>query len=96
MTYDEFVEKLTWYFSRRDIEELDRTAYNEAKTAFDGEDYSVSELYEMGRAFICDQISDTPGHNPDEFRENLKGTVGIKMTYPNAAALLADLESGAF
>lgn len=96
MTYDEFVEKLAWYFSRRDIEELNRTAYEEAKNAFDGEDYSVSELYEMGRSFILDQIHDTPGGNTDEYRENLKSTVGIKMTYPNAAALLADIESGAF
>jgi len=96
MTYDEFVEKLTWYFSRRDIEELNRLAYEEAKNAFDGEDYSVSELYEMGRAFIFDQIADTPGENPDEFRENLKLTVGIKMTYPNAAALLGEIESGIF
>lgn len=96
MTYDEFVEKLTWYFSRRDIEELDRTAYEESKTAFDGEDYAAYELSNMGRAFIYEQIADTPGNNPDEFRKNLKGTVGIKMTYSNAAALLADIESGAF
>lgn len=94
MTYDEFVEKLCWYFSRRDIDELNRTAYEEARAAFDGEDYSTAKLYEMGRAFILDQISDTPGNNPDEFRENLKGTAGIEMTEPNAAALFADLESG--
>ena len=96
MTYDEFCERLTWYFSRRDIEELNRTAYEEAKTAFEGESYSIDELYEMGRAFIFDQIGDTPGENPNEFRKNLKSTVGIKMTYLNAAALLSDLESGEF
>lgn len=96
MTYEEFVERLSWYFSRRDIEELNRLAYEEAKTALTDEDYTIAELYDMGRAFILGLIRDTTGENPDEYRENLKEFIGIKMTYPNAAAPLADLESGAF
>lgn len=96
MTYNDFTERLEWYFSRRDIEELNRTAYEEAKAAFDGEDYSASELYEMGRDFILDLIRDTTGNNPVIFRDRLKANIGIKMSLANAAALLADLESGAF
>ena len=108
MSYEEFVERLAWYFSRRDIEELNRYAYENADCAIrepddvwneinDGTWANQNEyLYFAGRDFILDLIRDTPGDTPDEFRENLKKTVGIEMTYPNAAALLADLESGAF
>lgn len=96
MSYEEFVERLEWYFSRRDIEELNRTAYEEAENALDGENYSISELYEIGRAFILDRIRDTTGNNPVIFRDRLKANIGIKISLANAAALLADLESGAF
>ena len=95
MTYEEFVERLSWYFSRRDIEELNRMGFENAKDSLTYE-LTVPELYEMGRDFILNLIRDIPGDNPDAFRENLKETVGIEMTEPNAAALLADLESGAF
>lgn len=108
MTYDEFVEKLAWYFSRRDINELDRIAYESADTALREPDDVWNEINDgtwcnqneylrfAGRDFILDLIRDTPGKNTDEYRENLKESIGIKMTYPNAAALLADIESGAF
>lgn len=96
MTYDEFAEKLTWYFSRRDIEDLNRLAYEEAKTALT-EDFTIAELYNMGREFIVEQlIGDSESCTVEDFRAEIKQNTGIEMTESNAAALLADLESGAF
>lgn len=97
MTYEEFVERLEWYFSRRDIEELNRTAYEEAKTALTDEDYTIVELYDMGREFVVEQlIGQSESCTVEDFRAEIKQNIGIEMNEPNAAALLADLESGAF
>ena len=108
MSYEEFVEKLTWYFSRRDINELDRIAFESADTALrepddvwneinDGTWCNQNEyLHFAGRDFILDLIRDTPGDILTEFQNNLEVNIGIEMTESNAAALLADLESGAF
>lgn len=108
MTYDEFVEKLAWYFSRRDINELDIIAYESADIALREPDNVWNEindgtwcnqneyLHFAGRDFILDLICDTPGDILTEFQNNLEVNIGIKMTESNAAALLADIESGAF
>ena len=108
MTYDEFVEKLAWYFSRRDINELDRIAFENADTALrepedvwneinDGTWCNQNEyLHFAGRDFILDLIRDTPGDILTEFQNNLEVNIGIEMTESNASALLADIESGAF
>jgi hypothetical protein len=49
MTYEEFVERLEWYFSRRDIEELNRLGYEEAADAHEGQDITNERLRELGR-----------------------------------------------
>lgn len=96
MTYEEFVERLEWYFSRRDIEELNRLGYEEAKDALTDE-LTADELYREGRAYIIEAaIGQTEGITVEDFRAEIKQNTGIEMTEPNAAALLADLESGAF
>lgn len=44
MSYYEFRERLEWYFSRRDINELDRIAYESADTALrEPDDKSTTE-----------------------------------------------------
>lgn len=97
MTYDEFCERLEWYFSRRDIEELNRLGYEEAVDAHEGQDITTERLRELGRDFVIDILrddcrTDTLGNFITDVQINLE----IEITEANAAALLADIESGAF
>lgn len=97
MTYEEFVERLSWYFSRRDIEQLENLAYEESADAHEGQDITKEHLRELGRAFLIDLIrTDCNPMTLDLFREDIKINLGIIMTKANAASLLSDVESGAF
>lgn len=97
MTYDDFTERLEWYFSRRDIESLNNLAYEASADAHEGDDITKEHLYELGRAFIIDLIrGDCSTENPEAFREDVKLNLGIDMTAANAESLCADVESGAF
>lgn len=97
MTYDEFVEKLAWYFSRRDIEELNRLGYEEAADAHEGKDITTERLRKLGRDFVIDLLRDDCRTDMlQNFMTDVQINLEIEMTEANAAALLADIESGAF
>ena len=97
MTYEEFVERLEWYFSRRDIEELNRLGYEEAVDAHEGWDITTERLRELGRDFVIDLLRDDCRTDMlENFMTDVQINLEIEMTEANAAALLADLESGAF
>lgn len=97
MTYDEFCERLEWYFSRRDIEELNRLGYEEATDAHEGQDITNERLRELGRDFVIDLLRDDCRTDTlENFMTDVQINLEIEMTEANAAALLADIESGAF
>ena len=97
MTYEEFVERLEWYFSRRDIEELNRLGYEEAADAHEGQDITTERLRELGRDFLIDILRDDCRTDTlENFITDVQINLEIEMTESNADTLLADLESGAF
>ena len=97
MTYEEFVEWLSWYFSRRDIEQLENLAYEESADAHEGQDITKEHLRELGRAFLIDLIrTDCCTDTLERFREDIRINLGIEMNEANAESLCTDIESGAF
>jgi len=97
MTYEEFCERLEWYFSHRDIEELNCLGYAEAADAHEEQDITTERLRELGRDFVIDLLRDDCRTDMlENFMTDVQINLEIEMTESNAAALLADIESGAF
>ena len=83
MTRQEFAEKLTPFFTTKQIEQLDRAALESAQDAHAQMEIDAKTLHDIGRDFIAVLIYDT-AEDPAEMKQCLD----IEMTPEAREALL--------
>lgn len=88
MTYEEFHDKLSPFFSGLDIDKLNEIGHNELQDDM-GDELTVEECYREGRNYICNRLYECGRDTVEEFIDEFEGIFrGMEITKSNATALM--------